>query len=566
MSVEINILINITSIVVLLCVVAVSYFYLKRKQTLTATEAFKYLNIKLVENEDHCDEIVSEFLKKCSKHHAIGFDCEWVTVLGKRQPVALIQLSTYDGFCSLFRLSKMNSIPASLKNLLEDEKIYKVGVAPVDDAKYVAADYGVYIKSTLDIRHIVELCGYDPGGLAALSLSLLGVTLDKTWRIRCSDWAATELTTRQINYAAADAHVAIKMFVNLVNKHQRRGLLWFRGKDHWDNLNELCWKYADVCFKTKVTKKVKNGLKDKESKPSKDLVLSKRYPYAIRSKPLYHNCFLQAPDGELLCTCDTKKAIWYVEKELADKVSDDPLTVRLRFEPAGRSVGTVGQYYQLTKQNRCVVCGEDNSYIRKNVVPREYRKHFPEVMKDHSSHDVLLLCVACHQRSNMLDQAVRERLALLCDAPFASHDKTKYIEDAECKKIRSAARALLYQSRKHVLPEARVKELETVLLLHYPEHDEITEQLLAEASEISVVIENADYECHGYKVVEYFLNNEVGGLLRLEEMWRQHFLDCMQPRHMPHLWSVKHNEERLRVRLSEGRLSENDMKMIGMPL
>ncbi|XP_045504549.1 exonuclease 3'-5' domain-containing protein 2 [Colias croceus] len=566
MTVEVNTLINITSLAVVISIAGISYFYLKRKRQLTATEAFKYLNIKLVENEAYCDEIVNEFRKKCSLHHAIGFDCEWVTVQGKRQPVALIQLSTYDGFCSLFRLSKMKSIPVSLKDLLEDEKIYKVGVAPVDDAKYVAADYGVFIKSTLDIRHIVELCGYNPGGLAALSLTLLVVTLDKTWRIRCSDWAASELTERQINYAAADAHVAIKIFVNLINKHQRRGLLWFRSKNHWENLNDLCWKYADVCFKTKVTKKVKNGLKEKEGKPNKDLVLSKRYPYAIRSKPLYHNCFLQAPDGELLCTCDTKKAIWYVEKELADKVSDDPLTVRLRFEPAGRSVGKVGQYYQLTKQNRCVVCGEDNSYIRKNVVPREYRKHFPEVMKDHSSHDVLLLCVSCHQRSNMLDQAVRERLAVLCDAPFASHDKTKYIEDAECKKIRSAARALLYQSRKHVLPEARVKELETVLLLHYPEHDEITEQLLTEASEISVVIENADYECHGFKVVEYFLNNEEGGLLRLEEMWRQHFLDCMQPRHMPHLWSVKHNEERLRVRLSEGRLTENEMKMVGMPL
>jgi exonuclease 3'-5' domain-containing protein 2 len=62
---------------------------------------------------------------------------------------------------------------------------------------------------------------------------------------------------------------------------------------------------------------------------------------------------------------------------LADVVSEDPLTVRLRFEPAGRAVGDVGKYYQLTKENRCVVCGADRSYIKKNVVPREYRKYFP---------------------------------------------------------------------------------------------------------------------------------------------------------------------------------------------
>lgn len=68
-----------------------------------------------------------------------------------------------------------------------------------------------------------------------------------------------------------------------------------------------------------------------------------------------------------------------MEKGLADVQNEDPLTVRLRFEPAGRSVGEVGRYYQLQKENKCVVCGSTNSYIRKNVVPREYRRYFPGV-------------------------------------------------------------------------------------------------------------------------------------------------------------------------------------------
>jgi len=40
-------------------------------------------------------------------------------------------------------------------------------------------------------------------------------------------------------------------------------------------------------------------------------------------------------------------------------------------------VDDVGQYYTQEKANQCVVCGSNGSYIRKNVVPREYRKHFP---------------------------------------------------------------------------------------------------------------------------------------------------------------------------------------------
>ena len=38
--------------------------------------------------------------------------------------------------------------------------------------------------------------------------------------------------------------------------------------------------------------------------------------YNARKKPLYHNCKLIAPDDELLCTCDVKKALWYVDKGL----------------------------------------------------------------------------------------------------------------------------------------------------------------------------------------------------------------------------------------------------------
>lgn len=59
------------------------------------------------------------------------------------------------------------------------------------------------------------------------------------------------------------------------------------------------------------------------------------------------------------------------------KVCDSPVTVRLLFEPSGRAVDEIGQYYTQEKANHCVVCGSNESYIRKNIVPREYCKHFP---------------------------------------------------------------------------------------------------------------------------------------------------------------------------------------------
>ena len=44
----------------------------------------------------------------------------------------------------------------------------------------------------------------------------------------------------------------------------------------------------------------------------------------------------------MLCTCDMKKAAWYVKKGLGDLISENPLTVRLKFEPSGRPEGKAG--------------------------------------------------------------------------------------------------------------------------------------------------------------------------------------------------------------------------------
>lgn len=120
-----------------------------------------------------------------------------------------------------------------------------------------------------------------------------------------------------------------------------------------------------------------SNLNAKSAVGSKRLDKSLTRSMCTRSSPLYQNCLLQAPDGELLCTCDKRKADWYVKKDLASVIAETPYTVRLNFEPAGRAVGQVGQYYLQVKANKCVVCGESESYLRKNVIPREYRKYFP---------------------------------------------------------------------------------------------------------------------------------------------------------------------------------------------
>lgn len=52
--------------------------------------------------------------------------------------------------------------------------------------------------------------------LDALAKRFLGVTMDKSWRIRCSNWEAEQLNPRQIEYAMNDALVASHIFLRLV--------------------------------------------------------------------------------------------------------------------------------------------------------------------------------------------------------------------------------------------------------------------------------------------------------------------------------------------------------------
>lgn len=219
-----------------------------------------------------------------------------------------------------------------------------------------------------------------------------------------------------------------------------------------------------------------------EEKPSKQYLLSNGYPakgqVPTRYKPLYHNCYLEAPDGETLCTCDRKKADWYVMKELGNVVCEDPFTVRLTFEPSGRALGNVGAYYTKVKKNECVVCGAEDKFIRKNVVPREYRKYFPLVMKSHQSHDVLLLCPACHNTSTQYDLVLRRQLAEECNAPLmppAMKDENK----KKLKNMRTTIKLFIEGKKISEKDNENLKALIKALT----GHDKIDKDLLKSLSE-----------------------------------------------------------------------------------
>ncbi|XP_060647380.1 exonuclease 3'-5' domain-containing protein 2 [Drosophila nasuta] len=523
--------------------------------------------IEVISSVHDSQRVLNELKTHCQSFKVLGFDCEWITVGGSRRPVALLQLSSHQGLCALFRLCCMKQIPKDLRELLEDDNVIKVGVAPQDDAKKLSLDYGVGVSNTFDLRFMAVMAGHQAEGLGKLAKTHLNFTLDKNWRLVCSNWEAPQLEPVQLNYAANDALVAVAIFQKLSRDLEPRNF-WDWRPLQFQQLRPKIEPFLDVDFSkgyaTGISKeRVSSGtpshpLTGKAQQQKKQQCRN----LGTQSKAFYDNCLLEAPDGELLCTIDRRKASWYLNQSLGTQISEQPFTVRLNFEPAGRAVGDVGRYYQTPKENQCVVCGRRDAYIRKNVVPREYRKHFPVVMKSHTSHDILLLCPSCHQLSNISDNKIRNRLAVSCDAPFKHKDgMVKYHEDRQLRSVKSAGKALLQQVDR--IPAEKATQMQKTILEYFTDEDSITQELLRKAATLDCKVENEDFCQHGKKVVDMYCD-KFGGLIELERIWREHFLHTMQPKYLPQLWNVNHNADRLEVRANEGRVDNADLVVAGL--
>lgn len=153
-----------------------------------------------------------------------------------------------------------------------------------------------------------------------------------------------------------------------------------------------------------------NGLKNSKQfakKASRKLFVQK---FSCKS-PVYHNCRIFANDGRLLCYCDRRKLEWYVSRNLAKLVEEEPPAIMLLFEPKGRPEDEGNDFYIQSKRNICVGCGEGNHYLRYRIIPSCYRMHFPEHLKSHRSHDIVLLCVDCHEVAHAAAEKYKRKIA-----------------------------------------------------------------------------------------------------------------------------------------------------------
>jgi len=166
-------------------------------------------DITLVESkEDYLDSI--EYL---SQQTLLGFDTETKPAFKKGvvYEVALLQLATVDR-AFLFRLNKIG-LPNSLKNILENPDIQKIGVAIRDDIKGLQKLNHFKPAGFIELQDHVKDFGIQDFSLKKLSAIVLGYRISKSQRV--TNWEAPDLTEAQQIYAATDAWISHRIFESL---------------------------------------------------------------------------------------------------------------------------------------------------------------------------------------------------------------------------------------------------------------------------------------------------------------------------------------------------------------
>lgn len=180
-----------------------------------ALPVFRYQgNIQLITKKEEVKACVEEL----EKSKLLGFDTETRPAFKKGESYlpCLLQLAN-ENSCYLFRLNK-TGLTADLIRLLSKEDIVKAGVAIRDDLiglkKLKSFEPGGFIE----IADMAKEQGHQKLGLRSLAEELMEIKVSK--KMRTSNWERKELSPQQMAYAAADAHLGLKLFQILKKKQK----------------------------------------------------------------------------------------------------------------------------------------------------------------------------------------------------------------------------------------------------------------------------------------------------------------------------------------------------------
>lgn len=174
-----------------------------------------------------------------------------------------------------------------------------------------STDLGCHTSGCVDLRHLADRLPPEAmpraRGLKTLSRDLLSVDyMSLKWAAR-TDWELPCLTAPQRRYASLDAIVGAMLAVEMMALIDATTTA---------SLSALCAPFVDVKYRmcggggssagggADASRKISSSAANSSSAAASSFAASK----FARQNPLYHNCRMLAPDGELMCTLD--RCVW----------------------------------------------------------------------------------------------------------------------------------------------------------------------------------------------------------------------------------------------------------------
>ena len=243
---------------------------------------------------------------------------------------------------------------------------------------------------------------------------------------------------------------------------------------------------------------------------------------SLRKNLPYGNRSVYSPDGKLMFRCSDKKANWYLTRNLAIIDLLDPLKIQLTFIPKGR--GERCEALKTERWNKCAVCGcEDIEKLTKHhLVPRSFRKHFPEEFKKHRSLLIVPICRECH---DIYEEIYAEEIK----SKYISQDKNLSII-RDYRKISGYANAILNESN---IPPVKKEYLLNDLILLCSKYDiKLGKDIYKSLQDI---INLCSINTTGDKELKIVVDAIIkeNRLESFERQWVKHFIDTMNPKFIP---------------------------------
>ena len=245
----------------------------------------------------------------------------------------------------------------------------------------------------------------------------------------------------------------------------------------------------------------------------------------IPTNAFYGNIMVLSMMGDTLFRCNEKRALWYINRDLATWVNEH--TIQFNFSTKGDGHKN-DPFYTAEKKNVCVVCGSLDDLSKHHVVPKCYRKHLSNKYKAYASHDVLLLCTDCHHKYEEIAEKYKKDISKIYLDEYQII-KLKQIHALNYDVIGAAKTLLKFKDK---LPDDRREFLIGQLSSHYD--GEITFDVIKKIS--SMVLSDDD---NFSKRVADTLENDEDKVFQFYVLWREHFIETMKPQHLPYGWHAR---------------------------